>query len=82
MPLEAAGTLNSGRQEPGCTLSARLRLGALPRAARIAVGMALPEGSVTSRFPVCSRSVPSLFPVSKPEGAGRARLFPVFRFLS
>ena len=37
-----------------------VRLGALPRAARIAVGMAVQEGSVTSRFPVCSRSVPSL----------------------
>ena len=56
---KGARTLDTDRQEPRGPLPEGARLGAIPRTPRITPGMAVPEGSVTNQFPVCSRSVPS-----------------------
>src|SRR5579883_1276772 len=59
VPREAAGHVDAERQEPRRAMPASARLGAVPRAARRAAGVAVSEGRmipvVPSMFPHCSQ---------------------------
>jgi hypothetical protein len=63
MPPESASIVDADRQEPCGTLPPSSGVGAISGAARIALGVAVSQKCLTSRFPAVLGSVPGLFPV-------------------
>ena len=78
MPPEGASVVDADRQESSRTLSPRLGLGALPRAAWVAPGMAVSQRDMTSPFPDRAQYVPGLFLSPGKRSGAEVALFPVF----